>query len=118
MIIVLFNKPEFEYDVHSLIKAFYPKEEVQMYYTSAEADNSKENLACAHHEAGPALDEKIAAAAYLLSVTYPDTKEEPEGTIALSWKNRETGTEIEKQTEGDFSVCFFVVCPAWATDRC
>ena len=102
MIIVLFNKPEFEYDVHSLIKAFYPKEEVQMYYTSAEADNSKENLACAHHEAGPALDEKIAAAAYLLSVTYPDTKEEPEGTIALSWKNRENGTEIEKQAEGDF----------------
>ena len=102
MIIVLFNKPEFEYDVHSLIKAFYPKEEVQMYYTSAEADTSKENLACTHHEAGSELDEKIADAAYLLAVTYPDTKDEPKGTIALSWKNREAGTKIEKKVEGDF----------------
>jgi len=30
MIVINFNKPEFEYDVYSLIKAFFPKEEVEM----------------------------------------------------------------------------------------
>ena len=30
MILVVFNARNFEYDVHSLIKAFYPKEDVQM----------------------------------------------------------------------------------------
>ena len=38
MIVVLFSRPEFEYDVHSLVKAFYPKEEVEMYYTCPEAE--------------------------------------------------------------------------------
>ena len=32
MIVINFNKPEFEYDVHSLIKAFFPKEDVKMLY--------------------------------------------------------------------------------------
>ena len=31
MIIVTFNKPDFEYDVHSLLKEFFPKEDIQMY---------------------------------------------------------------------------------------
>ena len=33
MIQVLLNKTEFEYDIHSLIKAFFPKEDVEIYYT-------------------------------------------------------------------------------------
>lgn len=37
MIVINFNKPEFEYDVHSLIKAFFPKEDVKMCYTCEEA---------------------------------------------------------------------------------
>lgn len=31
MITVLINKPEFEYDIHSLVKAFYPEEDVKVY---------------------------------------------------------------------------------------
>ena len=31
MIIVYFNKPDYEYDVHSLIKAFFPNEDVELY---------------------------------------------------------------------------------------
>ena len=30
MIVVVFNKPDFEYDVHSLLKEFFPQEDVQM----------------------------------------------------------------------------------------
>ena len=33
MINVNLNKPEFEYDIHSLIKAFFPKDDVEIYYT-------------------------------------------------------------------------------------
>ena len=33
MIVVVFNKPDFEYDVHSLLKEFFPHEDVQMYYS-------------------------------------------------------------------------------------
>ncbi len=38
MIVINFNKQEFEYDVYSLIKAFLPKEEIEMYYTPEEKD--------------------------------------------------------------------------------
>lgn len=30
MIIVKLNKPEFEYDIHSLVKAFFPEENVSV----------------------------------------------------------------------------------------
>lgn len=50
MIVINFNKPEFEYDVHSLIKAFFPKEEVEMYYTCPEAEVEGKNVACTHRE--------------------------------------------------------------------
>ena len=33
MIGISFNKKEFEYDAYTLVKAFYPKEDVEMYGT-------------------------------------------------------------------------------------
>ena len=36
MIGISFNKKEFEYDAYTLVKAFYPKEEVEMYCTLEE----------------------------------------------------------------------------------
>ena len=50
MIVINFNKPEFEYDVHGLIKAFFPKEDVQMYYTCPEEEVEGQNVACTHRE--------------------------------------------------------------------
>lgn len=42
MITVTLNRTEFEYDIHSLIKAFFPKEDVELYYTKeAHADEKK-----------------------------------------------------------------------------
>ena len=52
MILVIFNKPDFEYDVHSLLKAFFPKEEIQMYYSCPPEEVEGQNLACTHHELG------------------------------------------------------------------
>ena len=49
MIIVTFNKPDFEYDVHSLLKEFFPKEDIQMYYREPANFSESKNLACTSH---------------------------------------------------------------------
>ena len=49
MIIVMFNKPDFEYDVHSLLKEFFPKEDIQMYYREPANFPESKNLACTSH---------------------------------------------------------------------
>ena len=49
MIIVTFNKPDFEYDVHSLLKEFFPKEDIQMYYREPANFEGNKNLACTSH---------------------------------------------------------------------
>ena len=49
MIIVTFNKADFEYDVHSLLKEFFPKEDIQMYYREPANFSESKNLACTSH---------------------------------------------------------------------
>lgn len=49
MIVVTFNKPDFEYDVHSLLKEFFPKEDIQMYYREPANFSESKNLACTSH---------------------------------------------------------------------
>lgn len=49
MIIVTFNKPDFEYDVHSLLREFFPKEDIQMYYREPANFSESKNLACTSH---------------------------------------------------------------------
>lgn len=47
MITVNLNRTEFEYDIHSLLKAFFPKEDVEIYYTKeAHAEEKK----CGMHQ--------------------------------------------------------------------
>ena len=50
MIVINFNKPEFEYDVHSMVKAYLPKEDVEMYYTCSLEEVEGKNVACTHRE--------------------------------------------------------------------
>ena len=52
MIVINFNKPEFEYDVHSMVKAFFAKEEVEMYYICSPEEVERKNVACTHRELG------------------------------------------------------------------
>lgn len=88
MIIVIFNKPDFEYDVHSLMKAFFPAEDVQMYYTCPSSEVDEANVACAHHVASEAEMDQASA---LLSVDYLTDR------IAIQWKNgsKESKTDFE-----------------------
>ena len=72
MITVLLDKAEFEYDIHSLVKAFYPKEEV---YVSTKDKEKKEELVHYH------MDVQFAP------------KE-----IIFSWKRVETSEDNANQT--------------------
>jgi oxygen-independent coproporphyrinogen-3 oxidase len=96
MIVVLFNKPEFEYDVHSLVKAFYPGEEVNMYYTCPEEEVKDKNLACTHHEAGGELDSLLDGAKLSVTVTYEDG-------IEISLRGKTPETCLKRQANADFS---------------
>ena len=72
MITVLLDKAEFEYDIHSLVKAFYPKEDV---YVSTKDKEKKEEPVHYHMDVQFAPEE-----------------------IIFSWKKMETSEENEKQT--------------------
>ncbi len=44
MIDIVFNKKEFEYDAYTLIKAFYPQEEVSILYEGEEKTESSQKI--------------------------------------------------------------------------
>ena len=44
MIVVRLNQPQFEYDIHSLVKAFYPAEEVKVFEKGTKDLESTEGL--------------------------------------------------------------------------
>lgn len=112
MIVVLFSRPEFEYDVHSLVKAFYPKEEVEMYYTCPESEGEERNLASARHVAGAQLEKILDGANHVLSVTYhgltvkmdeAEGKAPAEGRIEISWQTSEPPALNGRQFFVDYS---------------
>ena len=72
MITVLLNKAEFEYDIHSLVKAFYPKEDV---YVSTKDKEKKEEPVHYHMDVQFAPEE-----------------------IIFSWEKVEPSEENENQT--------------------
>lgn len=81
MIAVVFSKPAFEYDVHSLIKAFYPKEDVQMYYTCPEEEVGETNIACRHHGSSSETAQLIEEALHALEIDYREHE------IEIVWKS-------------------------------
>lgn len=84
MIAVVFSKPAFEYDVHSLIKAFYPKEDVQMYYTCPEEEVGETNIACRHHGSSSETAQLIEEALHALEIDYREHE------IEIVWKSAQT----------------------------
>ena len=82
MIVINFNKPEFEYDVHSLIKAYLPKEDIEMYYTCQEAEVAGKNVACTHRELGNESKEtqaRLEEAEHVFYIDYLENK------ISIKW---------------------------------
>ena len=99
MIIVNFNKPEFEYDVHSLIKAFFPKEDVELYYTCAESEVEGKNVACTHRELGST---DLTEAEQVFFIDYSDSKNPDQfqkdsyDNISIRWEIKSSYTNKEK----------------------
>ena len=85
MIVVVFNKPDFEYDVHSLLKEFFPQEDVQMYYSCSPDEVEGKNLACTHHEMTDDGIKEFADASQVFKIDY-------------------VGDEIDIKTAGE-SIC-------------
>lgn len=94
MIFVFFNQPDYEYEVHSLIKAFFPREDVELYYTCSEEAVQGKNVACMHRDAGELTEEELAGASNILEVSYRETEME------LCWKIL-TGSDRNEQR-----ICF------------
>ena len=82
MIVVVFNKPDFEYDVHSLLKEFFPQEDVQMYYSCSPDEVSGRNLACTHHEMTGDGAKEFADADQVFRIDYVDDQ------ITIKWQYR------------------------------
>ena len=88
MIVINFNKPEFEYDVHSMIKAYFAKDDVEMYYTCDEAEVEGKNVACTHRELDNESEEtrkRLEESEHIFYIDYLDNK------ISIKWlTNNET----------------------------
>lgn len=82
MIVINFNKPEFEYDVHSMVKAYLPKEDVEMYYTCSLEEVEGKNVACTHREIENEDEEtrkRLEEAEHVFYVDYLEKK------ISIKW---------------------------------
>ena len=99
MIVINFNKPEFEYDVHSMVKAYLPKEDVEMYYTCPLEEVEGKNVACTHREIEHEDEEtrkRLEEAEYIFYVDYLENK------ISIKWM-----IGGDKLFTRDFEVDFF-----------
>ncbi len=81
MIIVTFNKPDFEYDVHSLLKEFFPKEDIQMYYREPANFSENKNLACTSHLITDDTEIDFEGASHRFEIRFIDGSER----IELLW---------------------------------
>jgi hypothetical protein len=88
MIVVVFNKPDFEYDVHSLLKEFFPQEDVQMYYSCSPDEVEGKNLACTHHEMTADGVKEFADATQVFKIDYVGDE------IAVEWTVNRAGKRI------------------------
>ena len=79
MITILLNRPEFEYDVHSLVKAFFPTEEVGMYYTCPPEELNGAKPGCGH--IGPEELARLQKDASFLYIDYEQTR------IRVRWRS-------------------------------
>ena len=91
MIVVVFNRPDFEYDVHSLLKEFFPQEDVQMYYSCSPDEVEGKNLACTHHEMTADGVKEFADASQVFKIDYVGDE------IAVEWTLNRAGKGHRKE---------------------
>jgi len=88
MIVINFNRPEFEYDVHSLVKAFLPKEDVEMFYTCAKEEVEDKNVACTHRELeteDAETKKRIENAEHVFYIDFFENADAKSSKISIKW---------------------------------
>ena len=117
MIVVVFNKPDFEYDVHSLLKEFFPQEDVQMYYSCPPDEVEGKNLACTHHEMTDAGVKEFADASQVFKIDYVGDEIAVEWTVnKVSGNNSMTG-DMQQADESDTKTAGKSICTKISAGR-
>lgn len=121
MITVVFNKPNFEYDVHSLLKEFFPNEDVQMYYSCSPDEVEGRNLACTHHEISGGSDnyKEFEESVHVFYIDYIQVigAERETGRIDIRWIRNDKAKSINIETLEDEKSIIFNSCNINPSDR-
>ena len=110
MIVVVFNKPDFEYDVHSLLKEFFPQEDVQMYYSCPPDEVEGKNLACTHHEMTDDGVKEFADASQVFKIDYVGDEIAVEWTLNRAGGNNSMTDEMQQADESDIKTAGESIC--------
>lgn len=110
MIVVVFNKPDFEYDVHSLLKEFFPQEDVQMYYSCPPDEVEGKNLACTHHEMTDDGVKEFADASQVFKIDYVGDEIAVEWTLNRAGGNNSMTGEMQQADESDIKTDGESIC--------
>ncbi len=110
MIVVVFNKPDFEYDVHSLLKEFFPQEDVQMYYSCSPDEVEGKNLACTHHEMTDDGVKEFADASQVFKIDYVGDEIAVEWTLNRAGGNNSMTGEMQQADESDIKTDGESIC--------
>lgn len=110
MIVVVFNKPDFEYDVHSLLKEFFPQEDVQMYYSCPPDEVEGKNLACTHHEMTDDGVKEFADASQVFKIDYVGDEIAVEWTVNRTGGNNSMTDEMQHADKSDIETAGKSIC--------
>ena len=116
MIVVVFNKPDFEYDVHSLLKEFFPQEDVQMYYSCPPDEVEGKNLACTHHEMTDDGVKEFADASQVFKIDYVGDEIAVEWTLNRAGGNNSMTGEMQQPDENDIKTAGESICTKISVD--
>lgn len=116
MIVVVFNKPDFEYDVHSLLKEFFPQEDVQMYYSCPPDEVEGKNLACTHHEMTDDGVKEFADASQVFKIDYVGDEIAVEWTLNRAGGNNSMTGEMQQADENDIKTAGESICTKISVD--
>lgn len=116
MIVVVFNKPDFEYDVHSLLKEFFPQEDVQMYYSCPPDEVEGKNLACTHHEMTDDGVKEFADASQVFKIDYVGDEIAVEWTFNRAGGNNSMTGEMQQADESDIKTAGKSICTKISVD--
>ena len=116
MKVVVFNKTDFEYDMNSLLKEFFPQEDVQMYYSCSPDEVEGKNLACTHHEMTDDGVKEFADASQVFKIDYVGDQITVEWTLNRAGGNNSMTGEMQQADKSDIKTAGESICTKISVD--